>query len=80
MSVGRRPHPCFVGEEPTGYPVADGILDRHPSCATSGCLRREGFAEDLPEDVGDRIVVEHHDDQRSQDIGYSHEGHDELSD
>ena len=80
VSVGRSTHTRLVGEEATSDPVADGILHRDASCTASSSLRRKGFSKDLSKGLGDLVEIDAHDDERPQDIGNSHEGHDELSD
>ena len=80
VSVGRGTHTGFVGKEATSDPVADGILHRDTSSTASCSLRREGFSKDLSKGLGDLVEIDAHDDERAQDIGDSHEGHDELSD
>ena len=80
VSVGRGTHTGFVGEEATSDPVADGILHRDTSSTASSCLRREGFSKDLSKGLGDLVEIDTHNDERTQDIGNSHKGHDELSD
>ena len=79
VSVGRGTHTGFVGKEATSDPVADSILHRDASCTTSCSLRREGFSKDLSKGLGDLVKIDAHDDERTQDIGDSHERHDELS-
>ena len=80
VSVGRSTHTGFVGKEATSDPIADGVLHRDASCTASSSLRREGFSKDLSKGLGDLVEIDTHDDERTQDIGNSHERHDELSD
>ena len=80
VSVGRGTHTGFVGKKATSDPVADSILHGDTSSTASCSLRRKGFSKDLSKGLGDLVEIDAHDDERTQDIGNSHEGHDELSD
>ena len=50
VGVWGRAHTCFVGEETTGDPIADGVLHHATRCTASGRLRGEGITEDGLED------------------------------
>ena len=80
MGVWGRAHTCFVGEEPAGDPIADGVLHHATRCTASGRLRGEGITKDGLEDGENLVGVHEEDDDRPDDIGQCHKGHHQLGD